>query len=87
MSFFAIWMKVYQTINRFRRLSQTMVHFCNRSCKFSGLPIRVKHTISEQFEMIFSTLVWIVRGDEGPLGGVAQVVFHGVPVVKVDVLV
>ena len=31
--------------------------------------------------------VRIVRGDEAPLGGVAQVVSHGVPVVEVDVLV
>ena len=31
--------------------------------------------------------VRIVRGNEAPIGGVAQVVFHGVPVVEVDVLV
>ena len=31
--------------------------------------------------------VRIVRGDEAPLGGVAQVVFHGAPVVEIDVLV
>ena len=31
--------------------------------------------------------VRIVRGDEAPLGGVAQVVLHGARVIEVDVLV
>ena len=31
--------------------------------------------------------VRVVRGDEAPIGGVAQVLFHGVRVIEVDVLV
>ena len=49
-------------INRFRRLSQALVHFViDRASLFTDCEVGE-----------------IVQGDEGPIGEVAQVVCHGV---------